>query len=210
MKKFWIAILLLAIIGVWAVLLCNGSISRYSKDRLYDSVDEIPHRHATVVLGTSPIGRSGGPNLYFINRIEACTDLYNAGKTDRIIVSGDNSVKEYNEPEAMRQALIEKGIPAEVIFLDYAGFRTLDSVVRAKEVFGQSQFIIISQKFHNERAVFLAGKKGIDAIGYNAAGVDAYYGFLTSVREKFARCKVFIDLIIGKDPHFLGAPVNIG
>lgn len=208
LKRKWIFWLGLVLLGF--ILYSNIRIDRYAKGRLYDTVSAVPHYHTALVLGTSPIGRNGGPNLYFLSRIDATAKLYEAGKIDRILVSGDNRKVEYNEPEEMKKALVDKGIPEEVIFLDYAGFRTFDSVVRAKEVFGQSEFIVVSQRFHNERAVFIAGKKGIKAAGFNAAGVRASYGFITHVREWGARCKVFIDLMFGKKPHFLGEPVDIG
>ena len=190
------------------VLFCNIGIELYAKTRVYDNISDIPHRQTALVLGTSPTGRNGKPNRYFVSRIEACGDLYHEGKIDRIIVSGDNRHATYNEPEEMRKALVKKGVPNEIIFLDYAGFRTFDSVIRAKEVFGQTSFIVVSQRFHNERAVFIAGKKGIDAIAFNVD--DIPYGILTHVREWFARCKVFLDLIFGKKPHFLGEPIDIG
>ena len=203
------AILLLGIIVLGVIVFCNVRISRYAGSRVFDDVADIPHRHAALVLGTSPTGRYGGPNQFFLARIEATAALYHVGKIDRIIVSGDNRKKDYNEPEAMQQALVGKGIPKDIIFLDYAGFRTFDSVVRAKEVFGQDRFIVVSQRFHNERAVFIAGKKGIDAIGYNASDVSFHYGFTTYLREYGARCKVFLDLLFGKKPHFLGDPIDI-
>ena len=204
----WLATACIVLTGV--VVFCNISIDSYARHRVYDRIDDVPHRHTAVVLGTSPTVRNGGPNRFFHARIDACAGLYDAGKIDRILVSGDNRHISYNEPAAMKSALVEKGVPADVIFLDYAGFRTLDSVVRAKEVFGQSSFIVVSQRFHNERAVFIAGKKGIDAVGYNAGDVGFHYGFVTYVREWFARCKVFLDLLVGKKPHFLGDPVDIG
>ena len=204
-------IIILAFIISAGIIYCNVRISSYSKGRLYDSPAHIPHYHTALVLGTSPIGRFGGPNAFFIGRINATAELYKAGRIDRILVSGDNRHKDYNEPRAMKQALMEKGIPEDIIFLDYAGFRTYDSVVRAKEVFGQESFIVVSQKFHTERAIFIAGKKGIDAIGYNARDVSFRTGGIIShVREWGARCKVFLDLIIGKKPHFLGDPIDIG
>lgn len=208
LKKRWIVWLGLVLLGF--ILYSNIRIDKYAKGRLYDTVSSVPHYRTALVLGTSPIGSSGGPNLYFLYRIDATVKLYEAGKIDRILVSGDNHKRGYNEPEEMRKALVDKGIPEEVIFLDYTGFRTLDSVVRAKEVFGQSEFIVISQKFHNERAVFIAKKKGIKAAGFNAADVRASYGLITHVREWGARCKVFIDLLFGKKPHFLGEPIDIG
>lgn len=188
LKKKWVIWLGLILLGF--ILYSNIRIDKYAKGRLYNTVSAVPHYHTALVLGTSPIRRNGGPNQYFLARIDAAANLYEAGKVDRILVN--------------------KGIPEAVIFLDYAGFRTFDSVVRAKEVFGQSEFIVVSQKFHNERAVFIAGKKGIQAVGFNAADVRASFGFLTHVREWGARCKVFLDLLLGKKPHFLGDPVDIG
>ncbi|MBQ9878274.1 MAG: YdcF family protein [Bacteroidales bacterium] len=210
MRKFLRCLFLLCLLVLGFIIFCNVSISRYAKSKLYDSVDEIPYRRAALVLGTSPRGRNGGPNRFYLARINACVELFEANKVDRIIVSGDNRHTNYNEPEAMRRSLVERGIPDEVIFLDYAGFRTFDSVVRAHEVFRQPNFIVVSQKFHNERAVFIAGKKGIEAFGYNAEDVGFNYGLMTYIRECFARCKVYIDLITGKQPHFLGDPVDVG
>lgn len=207
-KKIWLLWLGLVLLGF--ILYSNIRIDRYSKDKLYDTVSDVPHYHTALVLGTSPVGRFGGPNLFFLARIDAAAELYQAGKIDRILVSGDNRKEEYNEPEEMKKALVDKGIPEEVIFLDYAGFRTFDSVVRAHEVFRQPNFIVVSQKFHNERAVFIAGKKGIEAFGYNAEDVGFNYGLMTYIRECFARCKVYIDLLTGKQPHFLGDPVDVG
>nr|WP_300354194.1 ElyC/SanA/YdcF family protein [Chryseobacterium sp.] len=121
-----------------------------------------------------------------------------------IIVSGDNSRKDYNEPEDMQLTLMQYGIPEDKIFLDFAGFRTLDSVVRAKEIFGQKKLIIISQKFHNERAVFLARKNGIEAYGYNAKDVNKYAGLKTNSREYLAKAKVYWDLIFGVERNMEG------
>lgn len=141
--------------------------------------------------------------------MDAAEKLYKSGKVKYLILSGDNSHKNYNEPEDMQAELISRGIPADHIFLDYAGFRTLDSVVRAKQIFGQNSFIIVSQQFHNARAVFLARRYGINAYGYNAMDVNKYAGMKTKIREKFARAKVFVDLLLGVDPKFGGEKVQI-
>ena len=109
----------------------------------------------------------------------------------------------------MKKELISAGVPDSVIFLDYAGFRTYDSMIRAKEVFGQTKFIVVSQQFHNERAIFIARQYGIEAYGYNAEDVSAYSGFKTKVRELFARVKVFIDVYTNKKPKFLGEKVIV-
>lgn len=126
-----------------------------------------------------------------------------------VVISGDNSREGYNEPEDMKSELMLRGIPEDKIYLDYAGFRTLDSVVRMEKIFGQKSFTIISQKFHNQRAIYIAYAKELQVVGYNAEDVNAYSGFKTQLREKFARVKLFLDLWTGKNPKFLGEPVII-
>jgi len=135
--------------------------------------------------------------------------LYKAGKISFIVVSGDNSRKTYDEPTQMKADLVLGGVPEEVIFLDYAGFRTWDSVVRIKEIFSQDDFTIISQRFHNERAIYLAQRHGINAVAFNAKDVNKYYGLKTNIREKLARVKVFVDLLTNKKPRFLGEKIEI-
>ena len=153
--------------------------------------------------------KSGLPNQYFLNRIGAAIALFESGKIDVIVISGDNSTEGYNEPEDMKTELLKRGIPENKIHLDYAGFRTLDSVIRMGQIFGQTRFTVISQDFHNRRAIYIAHAKGFEAVGYNAKDVDAYSGFKTQVREKLARVKVFLDLFTNKDPKFLREKVVI-
>ena len=195
----------MALLTLWA----NYAINESSKEYVTSDIKKVEYAKVGLLLGTRRILQNGKENTFFFHRIDAGVSLYENGKIDYFIVSGDNSIKEYNEPEDMRNELMERGIPEQIIFLDYAGFRTLDSVVRAKEIFGQKSFIIISQKFHNERAVFLARKNGIEAFGYNADDVGASAGLKTTVREYFARDKAFIDLFFGVDPKFLGEKVSI-
>lgn len=160
-------------------------------------------------MGTSPKLKNGKNNLYFDYRIKAATELYNAGKIKYILVSGDNRRNDYNEPEEMKQALIATGVPEQQIILDYAGLRTLDSVIRAHLIFGLERFTLISQEFHNERAIFLAQQNHLQVIGYNAQDVSAYAGFKTNLRELLARVKVFMDIITDKAPKHLGEKVEI-
>lgn len=172
-------------------------------------LEDVPTKKVALILGTSQYLRNGSTNLYFKFRIEAVQDLWEAGKIKYVLVSGDNSTKSYDEPTAIRKALIKKGIPADRIVLDYAGFRTLDSMVRAKKVFGQEDFIVVSQQFHVERALVLARFNDIKAYGYNAVDVTEYAGFRTKLREYFARMKLWVDIVFGVDPKFLGEPVVI-
>lgn len=175
-----------------------------TKESLYRDIDRIPVNQVWLLLGTTP-SVNGMNNIFFTTRIEATKTLYERGKIRHILVSGDNSTKAYNEPEAMRKALVKAGIPDSAITLDFAGFRTLDSVVRAKEIFGQwSGFTIISQPFHVERALFLARMNGIDAIGFGSANVSIEIGLRTYIREIGARCVALIDIVLGTDPVVLG------
>ena len=141
--------------------------------------------------------------------ITAAAALYHAGKVQRLLLSGDNGTLHYNEPWVMRKALIAAGVDSSHIALDHAGFRTLDSMVRAREVFGLSEFVVISQRFHVERAVYLAHAEGIQAVGFCAADVDRHRGFRTLLREYGARVKVFVDHWLGTRPRFLGEPLPI-
>lgn len=208
-KKLIKIFLLLFVAGFLFILFANYTIKNKSDEFLYTDVSKIPSCKTALVLGTSKTLSNGNPNLYFSYRIKATAELYKAGRIKYIIVSGDNSVEGYNEPEEMKNDLVAEGIPADKIFEDFAGFRTLDSVVRAKEIFGQEKFIIVSQRFHNERAVFLAQKNRLTAYGYNAADVNKYAGVKTNLREYLAKAKVFVDLLFGVDPKFGGEKIEI-
>lgn len=207
-KLIFVGILLFGI-SLFSIFFCNYIIEKETKGFTTKDLKNLPERNSGVLLGTSKNLVNGRENPYFTNRIVAAAELYHAGKIRVIIVSGDNSRKEYNEPEQMKLSLIEKGVPEDRIFEDFAGFRTLDSVVRAKEIFGEDNFIIISQKFHNERAIYLAQKNGIEAFGYNAKDVSKNAGLKTNIREYFARVKVFVDLFFGVEPKFGGEKINI-
>ncbi len=186
-------------------------IQKSAEKHLFSSIENVPESKVAVLLGTSRYLSNGQRNLYFEYRMDAAAELHKAGKAEFILVSGDNSEKNYNEPVAMQEALIKRGIPKENIVLDYAGFRTLDSMVRAQKVFGQQKFIVVSQKFHNERAIFIARKRGIEAFGFNARDVNAAAGFKTKMREVLARAKMFLDLfVLNKQPKFLGEKVEVG
>ena len=196
-------------ISVLFVWWANHKIETETKNFVSYDIQKLPNEKVGLLLGTSKILKSGWKNLYFFNRIDAAEQLYKSGKIKYILISGDNSTKDYSEPEDMQAELLKRGIPADKIVLDFAGFRTLDSVVRAKEIFGQNEVIFVSQKFHNERAVFLAQKFGIKAYGFNAQDVNKYAGFKTNAREKLARAKVFVDFLLGVEPKFGGEKVEI-
>ena len=170
---------------------------------VYTRIEEVPAREYGLLLGTSRVVRGGFLNEYFCRRIRAAVRLYKAGKVKKIIVSGDNRRRGYNEPQDMKEALMAEGVPEKAILMDFAGFRTLDSVVRARNVFGVTTFTVISQKFHCERAVYLARAKDLDAVGFAAAEVPARFRFKNAFREPLARVKAFLDLhLLRTKPHF--------
>lgn len=199
------------IFGVlFLVVYPNFEIQRSAKGQTFYNTSEIQKNRVGLVLGTSKYYKGGGINLYFKYRIDAAVALFKANKIDYILVSGDNSSMSYNEPITIKKELIKQGIPESVIFLDYAGFRTLDSMIRAKEVFGQNEVTVISQKFHNERAIYLAKNHGIKAIGFNARDVQGSNAFKVKFREYFARTKAFLDILFGVEPKFYGEHIEIG
>jgi SanA protein len=207
----WV-LLLISFIFIVVPFICYWSVDFFSEPYTYHQIEQVPENEVGLVLGTSKYLKGKMLNPYFKNRIEAATSLYKARKIKFIVVSGDNSTLSYNEPRDMQKALIEAGIPKEVIYLDYAGFRTLDSVIRCKKVFGQDRFTIISQDFHNKRAIYISRMSGIQAVAYNAKEVSNMdMSLRIKTREFFARVKAFIDVhIIKEQPKFLGDKIAIG
>lgn len=204
----WYTITLVAL-SVFFVFGADYVIREAAVGKTFSNVNELPYNKVGLLLGTSKYARGGGINQYYANRLNAAAELFKAGKVSYIVISGDNGTKEYNEPVTMQNDLVALGVDPTKIYLDYAGFRTFDSMVRLREIFGQHAVTVISQKFHNERAIYLAQKEQIDAVGFNAKDVSKNYGFKTNLREKFARAKVFIDYVIGTKPKFLGDKVEI-
>lgn len=210
MRKRIISFMLRAVLALLVLIFATDFwVSHSVRKQLYDSVQEIEHKKVGLLLGTSKYVSRGHVNLYYKYRIEAAIKLFRAGKIDYILVSGDNSTMQYDEPNTMKRDLIDAGIPADRIFLDYAGFRTLDSILRCYKVFGQDDFIVISQPFHNERALYIANRKDINAIAFNAERVPGSYSIRVRVREKLARVKMMFDLLVNKQPKFYGPRVNI-
>ncbi len=211
--KFKNLIYILSILFGGTALMILGSnlwVITTSKQHVYNTIKEIPSNDVALVLGSGKKTRRGTINLYFKYRMQAAANLYKSGKVKHLLVSGDNHATQYDEATDMRDYLIQLGVPSRAITCDYAGFRTLDSVVRAKKVFGQKRITIISQNAHNERAVFLAKTHGIQAIGYNAQDVPSKYSKKQHVREYLAKFKAVLDTyVLFCQPKYLGNPINI-
>ena len=198
--------------GVAFVVACNLAVLVAAAGRVtpVGRAAEAPARRAAVVMGCVPKLRGGWDNPYFTARIEAAAALWRAGKVEALIVSGDNHVEWYDEPTEMKAALVAAGVPEDRIVCDYAGFRTLDSVVRAKTIFGLDSFLVVSQDFHVRRAIFLGRCRGLDVRGYAARGVP--FGRLSSrtiVREPLARVAAVLDVLLGRRPRFGGPHVPL-
>lgn len=179
-------------------------ISYQTQDQLYFTAEDVEPVNVAVVLGTSKyLGKV--LNEYYLHRINAAITLYQQDKVSNFLLSGDNAHRSYNEPWTMKRDLLRSDVPEEHIYLDYAGFRTLDSVVRAKEIFDTDNFLIISQKFHCERALFIANYHNIEAKCFAVPGPSSHSGFKVRFREVFARVKAVLDLYITQEkPKFLG------
>ncbi len=188
----------------------NYWIIKSTKSKLYSDVNLIPENDVAILLGASKTLKSGYDNLFFKYRIEAAAKLFKAGKIKHIIVSGDNHKKEYDEATDMRDALVLMGVPDSCITLDYAGFRTLDSMVRCLKVFGRKSVTVISQEFHNERAIFIGNYYDMNVIAFNAQDVPDQFSIKTRIREYFAKFKAVLDLyVFHTEPKFLGEEVEV-
>ena len=213
-NKWFKRIFMMLLIGVGlliaVVAACNIWVLSSCSGRLYSDVETVPHKRVAVMLGTNPKTKSGRMNYFYKHRIDAAVKLYENGKIDRILISGDNSHKTYSEPDAMKADLVAAGVPDSVIYLDFAGFSTYDSMVRAKKVFGLSEFMVVSQDFHNRRAVYIARQNGIDAIGFNVRNTAfRKWRIKMELREILARVKAVGEVVMNKKPHFLGEPIEI-
>lgn len=202
-------IIFTGIAAVGSIFYADAVVEQSAEGKVYTSVQNIPEKKVALLLGTNKYTMSGRENLFYIYRVQAIEDLYKAGKIEFVLISGDNGREEYNEPEQMRDDLITEGIPEENIYLDYAGFRTWDSIIRANKVFLENDFIIVSQEFHNKRALYIAKKNDIDAIAFNATDVPVARSPRIWLRERLARVKLLLDVLFNTDPRFLGETITI-
>ncbi len=196
---------IMAAICIFMLMVCNQVVVSNAKGKVFSELDSITPTEYGLLLGTTPKTRIGRKSNQFFNfRIDAAEQLFKNGKIRRILISGDdNSLDGVNEVMCMRDSLVARGVSAKDIVLDGKGFRTLDAVVRAVKVYDIHGFVVISQRFHNERAIYLAEHLGLDVhsiYGYNAADATSNLSILTYIREYFARVKVFLDLLTDKEP----------
>lgn len=199
-KCIILGVVAMSVVCIALMIICNQIVVNNAKGKAFSDIDSIKHNRVGLLLGTTPQARFDRiTNYFFIYRIDAAEELYKAGKIEQILITGDeNSLDGVNEPECMRDSLVARGIPSSAIFLDGKGFRTINSVINVNKVYGLKSFTIISQEFHNERAIYQAEHLELDVEdlqAYNAKMPKSRRAFLTTIREYFARVKMFIDLI---------------
>jgi SanA protein len=198
MLRFILHFLKIVLIGALSVVAVIGSMNAWilidTYNYVYTDVEKVPFNSVGMVLGTSRMTRTGNPNQHFVARMDAAAELYHSGKIQHLILSGDNMTRYYDEPKAMKAELLLRGVPDYSMTLDTAGFRTFDSVVRLKQVFGVNSCTIISEKYHVHRAVFISRHYDLNAIAYAADDVPFLYGLRSRSREILARVKAVLDI----------------
>lgn len=185
-----------AFFGAMIVLVCNWWVVYNTRNQVYFNIHELPANDYGLVLGTSKFVRSGKENLFFRYRMEATARLWKEGKVKYLILSGNNDSEYYNEPADMKRALVRLGVPPSAMLPDYAGYRTFDSVVRCKDFFKQQKITIISQNFHNARALYIGNHEGMEAIAFAAQDVPDGYSLRTLIREYLARPYALLDIYV--------------
>ncbi|MFC0308106.1 vancomycin high temperature exclusion protein [Gallibacterium trehalosifermentans] len=213
LSKQWLTVhfktlvkIFLSLCSLSAVILVSidTGISFWVRDRIYQDLNKLPYRPYGLVLGTAKYFKNNTLNLFYYNRLSAAEQLVKHHKVDYLLLSGDNRTMQYNEPQRMFKDLLKMGVPSQSMYFDYAGFRTLDSIIRADKVFNVQSLTIITQRFHCERALFIAKHYNLDAICFEADYPEGYP--MVRIREFFARVQAVLDIILGKQPYFLGKP----
>lgn len=210
LKKHLFHFLIISALGMVGVagfvMWSNQACQKASRDSIFRSIDAVPGNQVALVLGTSKKTARGYTNLHFTQRIDAAVALYRSGKVRHLLVSGDNHIASYDEPTDMRDALMAAGVPEDAITRDYAGFRTLDSVVRAGSVFGLTNLTIVTEEFHCPRALWIARQRGLNAVAFAAPDVQsARWSARVKAREYLARAWCALDLyVLRREPKFSG------
>jgi len=201
-------VLLLILIFVSGILGANFWVGHIAAGKIFQKVDAIEDHQIILVLGAG-VEQDDKISDVLRDRLDTAVELFTNRKVLRIIISGDNSRENYNETDSMRNYLLEAGIPPRIIFTDYAGFDTFDSIFRAREIFGAEKLILISQEFHLPRAIFLAEKLGIEALGFSANLRKYRNQPQMNLREVLANTKAVGNILFNSKPHFLGEKFDL-
>ena len=209
MKRFLKYTIRISLLLAGFIVLNYYFIERKVSPWIFKNIEDVPHTKVALVLGTSKYRSRGKPNLFYKHRLDAAVELFKKGKVDFLLLSGDNSTKHYNEPVTMQKDLIRAGVPKDKIFLDYAGFRTFDSMLRAKEIFDLDTFLVVSQNFHVRRAVYIGRRYEMHPYGLAVPGAGSMSDFKMFLRELLARVRAKFDILSKNRPKFLGDKITI-
>ncbi|TVZ51012.1 vancomycin high temperature exclusion protein [Dokdonia sp. Hel_I_53] len=207
-KKSIYTLLILGVLMISFIMGLSWYIQSSTKDQISNKIDEIPSVYTVIVLGAS-VRANGNLSTMLEDRVESALQLYNNGKVERFLLSGDNGTKSYNEPQAMKEYLMQQGVPEDIIFLDYAGFDTYDSMYRASSVFNVKNAVVVTQEFHLPRAIYIANKLNLNYYGLIGDKRAYQQEDRNKKRELLANVKAFLELTIGKEPKYLGAHIPI-
>ncbi len=208
LKKIGLVCTTILLVGILATAILFFTINQNAKDLTYSTLDRLPDAHTVIVLGAS-VKSNGNLSVMLRDRVESALFLYNEGKVKRFLLSGDNGTPHYNEPQAMKRYLIERGVPEDHIYLDYAGFDTYDSIYRSKAVFEVNSAIIVTQEFHLPRALYIASKLDLDYLGYTGDKRIYAQQEYNSKREFLANIKAYLELAFSKQPTYLGSKIPV-
>lgn len=203
MKKWTKRIFIIVVFFIIAVAGINFYIIYTTKRHIKNEFNELENAYTVIVLGAK-VYSNGNLSNYLKDRVENAYELYTKGKVKRFLLSGDHGTKEYDEVNAMKNYLNQKGVPNSDIFLDHAGFNTYNSIVRAKEVFEVNSCIIVSQDYHLPRAVYIANKVGLNAQAYASSSNYLTANKFNKKREIIARAKSFFEVLFNIKPKYLG------
>ena len=200
----------ICVLGVMAVFAMNGYIKSFVKDSLYynEEVSDVPKVDCIMVLGAG-VSDGGAPSLVLRDRLDKGIELYKRGVSERLLMTGDHGRKDYDEVNVMKQYAIDAGVPAEHIFMDHAGFSTYESMYRARDVFEVKSLAIVTQPYHEYRAVYAAKELGLTAYGTPSVATQYKGSWTLEVRETLARVKEFFNLLIKPEPTYLGEKISI-
>lgn len=205
-RKFAIFFFALVCFVVVANLWMIGAARQF----VFHDLSSVPANDIALVLGTGPFTAKGNTNLHFVVRVEAAARLYKSGKAKHLLLSGDNHIRGYDEPTEMKNALLNLGVPNAAMTLDYAGLRTLDSMERARKIFGQTNLTLVTEEFHSARSIFLARHFGIHAVVFCAEPLPAAWNYTVDIREAAARVLAVLDCYVWhRGARHLGEPIEI-
>lgn len=208
--RHWRKVAILLFVLVCFVVGANLWIIGTARGSVFHDISSVPANDVALVLGTGPFTAKANTNLHFVVRVEAAAKLYKSGKAKHLLLSGDNHIRGYDEPTEMKKALLNLSVPESAMTLDYAGLRTLDSMERARKIFGQTNLTLVTEEFHSARSLFLARHFGIHAVVFCAEELPADWNYTVNIREVAARVVAVLDVYVWhRGARHLGEPIRM-